>query len=179
MVDPVKVYFNEIYDALFYKVTNFIVSKCSDLGEVEDIVQEVFIEVYKLIEKRGVGYINNTEAMVMRVAKFKLYRHYNLLKTLKNRIAFFKKDEDGQEYETEELAEENVESKYINTQTLNEVFTFLKTKPENTKKIFTLYYYSDKTIKEIAEIMKTSESQVKHKLYRTLAEIRNIYKKEV
>ena len=179
MVDPIKSYFNQIYDALFYKVTNFVVAKCNNLGEVEDIVQEVFVELYKLIQKHGEDYMVVPEAMVMRIAKFKLYRHYNLLKTLKNKIAFFKQNEDGEEYENEALEEANIEDKYINNQTVNEVWKHLKKKPADTQKIFALYYYSGQKISEIAQIMKLSESAVKHKLYRTLAELRGNYKGEI
>jgi RNA polymerase sigma-70 factor (ECF subfamily) len=179
MVDPIKNHFNELYDALFYKVTCFTVSKCNNLEAVEDIVQDVFLELYKIIQKNGTGYIENPEAIIMRITKFKLFKHYNLLDALKNNISFFKQNEEGEEYECEYAEDFDVEDKYINYQTIEEIWTYLKKKTVETQKIFTLYYYSGKTIKEIAEMLKKTESYVKHKLYRTLAEVRKIYKKEI
>lgn len=179
MVDPIKDHFNELYDALFYKITSFTVAKYNSLEAVEDIVQEAFLELYKILQKRGTSYIQNPEAMVMRIVKFKLFKHYSLLKALKNSVSIFKQNEEGEEYECQFAEDFDVEDKYINTQTIDEIWVHLSKKPIETQKIFTLYYYSGKTIKEIAGMLKKTESYVKHRLYRTLAEIRKIYKKEI
>jgi DNA-directed RNA polymerase specialized sigma24 family protein len=42
------------------------------------------------------------------------------------------------------------------------------------KKVFALFYEADLSIAKIAENLSISESNVKHKLYRTLKEIRSI-----
>lgn len=178
MVDPNKTFFNRIYDDLYYKVTGFVIAKCNDIGDVEDIVQEVFVELYSLIQKRGTSYINNTEAFVMQIAKYKIYKHYKVWEKVKNNVPLYKENGDGDEYEIAELEDIEIQDSYINSQTISEVWGILRTKTQLIQKIFGLYYYCDKTIKEIAKNLEISESMVKHKLYRTLEELRFIYQKE-
>lgn len=59
-----------------------------------------------------------------------------------------------------------------------QIWRFLERKGPVTLRIFTLFYRGNYKIKEIAEIMELSESQVKNKLYRTLRELRETYAKE-
>jgi|LGOV01.1.fsa_nt_gb RNA polymerase sigma-70 factor (ECF subfamily) len=172
-------HFSELYDKLFSKITSFVISRCNNLNQVEDIVQEVFLELYKVIEKRGIDYIDNPEAFSIRIAKFKLIKHYNVISALKNQFTNLKnstKNDEQIEYVNETY---NIEDSYINSLLIDEVWQFLLKKPIDTQRVFALYYQSGLTIKEIAINMKKTESFVKHKLYRTLGEIRNIYKREV
>lgn len=177
MVDPIKNFFNEAYDLLFHKVTGYIVARCSDLSEVEDIVQEVFIDFYKLIERKGAGYIKNTEAIVMQIAKTKLFRHYKFSARLKNRVPLIRENEEGEYPET--IKEDvDIEDSLINRETVREVWELLRKKPLEIQKIFALYYYCDMKISEISKELGLNESGVKRRLFGTLKEIRNVYLKE-
>lgn len=66
----------------------------------------------------------------------------------------------------------------ITKETVQSAISYLKNKDELTKKIFYLYYFMDKSIKEIADLFSVKESNVKNKLYRTLKEIRQYLLKE-
>jgi len=178
MGDP-KSFFNENYDALYYKVTSYVISKCNNICDVEDIVQEVFIEFYELISKKGEEYIINPEAMVIQIAKFKILKHYKVWEKLKIFTSLYKQNEDGEDYEVEQPENIDIPDFYINVETTSEIWKILMEKPQDVQKIFGLFYYCDNTIKEIAALLSISESLVKHKLYRTLEEIRGIYKKDV
>ncbi|NCA67260.1 MAG: hypothetical protein EOM87_04255 [Clostridia bacterium] len=61
---------------------------------------------------------------------------------------------------------------------IDQIWGIIKSMPTEIQRVFMLHYYLDKTIKEIAEELKLTESNVKHKLYRTILKIRTIYKKE-
>lgn len=54
------------------------------------------------------------------------------------------------------------------------VWKYLKKKNNNIAKIIYLYYYEDFTIKEIANSLNLTESNVKNYIYRTLKELRRI-----
>lgn len=178
MVD-VKSYFNKTYDSLYQKVTSFVIAKCSNIVDVEDIVQEVFIELYDLVNKKGTAYITNPEALVMQITKFKLHKHYRSGEKRKYLIPFYNNNEEGEEYEIPLPIDIEIDDNLINNETLSEVWKILQEKSQDIQKIFGLYFYCDNTIKEISQYLELSESAVKHKLYRTLAEIRKIYKKDV
>lgn len=58
-----------------------------------------------------------------------------------------------------------------------QVWNYLKNKSELTAKIFYLYYVIDVPIKEIAEELKLTESNVKNHLYRTQKDLKERFKK--
>jgi RNA polymerase sigma-70 factor (ECF subfamily) len=57
---------------------------------------------------------------------------------------------------------------------LDEIRRFIEQKPQDVKKVFYLFYDAGHSIPEIAQLLSMSESNVKHKLYRTLKELRAI-----
>ncbi len=178
MVDPNTALFNQAYDALYHKVTSYVIAKCSNITDVQDIVQEIFIELYRVIQARGAEYIKNTEALAMRIAKTKLYHYYKTKKRRTKEIPLYARTNEGKEYERAELCDIDIEERYLNTHTVREVWRIISQKPADVQKVFALYYYLDLQIGEIAKTLNISESAVKRRLYDTLKEIRNIYKKE-
>ena len=69
-----------------------------------------------------------------------------------------------------------VEDFTVNQILLNDVRRFIEQKPQDVKKVFYLFYDVGHTIPEIAQLLSMSESNVKHKLYRTLKELRALLK---
>lgn len=175
MVDLPDTFFVETYDKYYNRVMKFVVSKCSDIADVQDLAQEIFIEFYSLINTKGVSYIRNSEAMLIKIAKSKLFRHYSLIERLRNRTVYIKHEE--YDYiEDDMIADIDVLDKVNNTLTVEEIWKVIRGKDKDVQKVLYLYYYLDMNIREIAEELKISESNVKHKIYRTLEEIRKIYK---
>ncbi len=176
MDELTNAYFNSAYDELYEKVLAYVVTKCSNLDYVEDIVQDTFGEFYKLLERKGHKYIKNREALIFRIAKFKVYKYYSLKERLKRNISLTKEDGDGAEYDIIQAEAYEVEDRLVNQCLLDEIWSIIKSMPIAVQKVFVLHYYFDKTIKEVAQELNLGESDVKHKLYRTIAKIRKIYK---
>jgi len=178
LIDPVKNEFNVLYDAFFDEVSQYIIFRTNNLLDAEDIVQETFAELYKVLNKRGIFYVKNAKAFLLRIAKFKLFRHYSFKKSIQNNLERIKLShstlENVNEFEWE------VEKQFFNVVTMNNVWQMLQKKDLITQKIFVLYYYSGLTLKQIAQNLKLGESCVKHKLYNTLIELRsNMSKGEI
>lgn len=167
-------HFEVIYDETYTKVLRFVMAKCSDTADIEDIVQETYLELYQLMKQRGVDYIVNEEAMVIQLAKQKIYKHYSLRDRLKNIVPIRLKNEGGEGFDLSELDVDVFLEERINFQQIKllEARQWLARKDLHTKKIFYLFYDQDLTIKEIAALLNLTESNVKHKLYRTLKELR-------
>lgn len=178
MKELIDTYFNVTYDKMYSKVIAFVVARCSDINYVEDIVQDIFTEFYSLLCRKGLTYIKDEEAMIMRISKTKVYKYYSLKQKLKRFIPLTNKREEEEERDNSEIVYEDVEEKYINQYTLNEIWQIISSTPADVQKIFVLYFYADKKIKDIAEELHMTQSNVKHKLYRTLEKIRELYNKE-
>ena len=80
--------FNEIYENTYQSVLKYVVCKCANLSDVNDIVQEVYIEVYKKISELTIKEIAGTLRVGESYVKNCLYR------TLKELQRFMEKESD-------------------------------------------------------------------------------------
>ncbi len=165
-------FFNELYASTNQKVLAYIIVKCGKTEDVADIFQETYTEVVKIIQKHGISYFKQPDALVMQIAKRKIFRHYKLKEKLRgiekmNYYNILSSDENDIAVQQTSFDE-----------TVQSVFTYLSAKDELTKKIFYLYYYMDKNISEIALLFSVKESTIKNRLYRTLRELRQNLDKE-
>ena len=168
--------FNEIYDSTNRPVLEFITSRCSNTSNINDIFQDTYMELYQLMNKRGAEYVTDGKALVFRIAKQKISRHYSLWKRLQMFVPMTVKDKDNEEIELSDIAADSflTEDFVVNQIMLDNVKRYIKQKPDDIKKIFYLFYDMDMAITEIAETLSLSESSVKNKLYRTINELRKL-----
>lgn len=181
MVDQtITTFFNRIYDETYRRSLGYVTKKCSHAEDIADILQEAYTEVYSVIAKKGIEYVNNPKAFVMQVTKSKVYKHYTLGEKLTNLIPLFAKGEDDEEVTVTdyELSNDSIEDHLINNLLLDAVAKFIATKPSDVQKVFYMYYYLELTIPQIAHDLSMKESNVKSKIYRTVHEIRNLYGKD-
>ena len=169
--------FNEIYHSTSKAVLAFITAKCGRTADIRDIFQDTYLELCRLLNRRGAGYVTNEMALVMRIAKRKIARYYTLAERLKNFVSPIAEDENGEEINLTELAADAflTEDFAINQVLLDTAKEFIRQKPESVKKVFYLFYDVGLTIPEIARALSISESGVKNKLYRTLKELRALF----
>ena len=171
--------FNEIYDLTNRQTLAFITAKCGNIEEINDILQETYMELYKCLLSKGEDYIENVEAFVINIAKQKIYRHFTLLQRVKANLSL--SEVTGKEEKTvfdDTDWEIDVEDSVCTNETIEEIERILATKPQEIRKIFFLRFSLDLSLSEIASLMNLGESSVKNKLYRTIKEIRSIYATE-
>ena len=129
-------FFNELYASTNQKVLAYIIVKCGKTEDVADIFQETYTEVVKIIKKHGISYFKQPDALVMQIAKRKIFRHYKLKEKLRgieemNYYNILSADENDiavQQTSFDDIA--------ISKETVQSVFTYLSAKDELTKKIF-------------------------------------------
>jgi len=168
--------FNEIYEVTNKAVLSYVTAKCCNTSDIQDIVQDTYVELYQIIEKRGVDYIKNEKALCLRIARQKLSRYYSLVERLKMFVPITITNKDGEEVEASSFEADSflTEDFAVNQILIEEVRRFIAQKPQDVKKVFYLFYDVGHTIPEIAQLLSMSESNVKHKLYRTLKELRTL-----
>jgi len=166
--------FDEIYSSTSKEVLSFITSKCKYTADINDIFQETYLERYQVLMNRGADHVRSPKPFVMRIVKRKIYRYYSLLERLKFTVAATTDDGNGNEIDIlDYIADEFISEDFVvDSMLLESVKRHIRSKPEDVKKIFYLFYDFDKTIPEIAKALGMSESNVKNKLYRTIKELR-------
>jgi RNA polymerase sigma-70 factor (ECF subfamily) len=169
--------FNQIFDATRKKALAFLTARCATPQDADDLFQEIYTELFSCLTRRGADYVQNGEAFVMRLARQKLSRHYPLARRLRLLLPLVREDEDGEEYNLAEWEPDDLvlEDSALNHILLEEIRQTLAQKPPETQRVFTLFYTLDRSIPEIAKLLRLTESNVKNKLYRTLKELRARY----
>ena len=168
-------YFESLYEKTYDRTLKYIILNCHDAADVNDIVQDTYIELYKIISKKKITSLDNAGGYVIGIAKNKLKKYYGLKYKL-NSISLFS----GHDFEliTMIKADINIENIIINEENMQDIWSFLKKKPAIICKIFYLHYYLELTLKEIAKELKMKESTVKSHLYRTLKEMNKVFGKD-
>ncbi len=166
--------FDELYYVTYQDILKYVVINCSNIEDVKDIVQNVYLDVLKKIDK------NKTlisKAYVIGIAKNKVKDYYRF--NYKNKLMSLFSSSNKTEIELIDTIEAsiNLEEELLKEENINFIWTYLKKQDVIISKIFYLYYYMDYNIKDIAKVLSISESNVKNYLYRTLKKINALMKR--
>ncbi|MGM9530223.1 hypothetical protein, partial [Intestinibacter sp.] len=75
--------FEEIYKATYNSTLKYIICKCSNIEDVNDLLQDTYVELYKILKRKKYILLENQSNFVIGIAKKKIQRHYGLLYKLK------------------------------------------------------------------------------------------------
>lgn len=165
-------YFDEVYSDTYSKVLKYVVVRCRNHADVQDVVQNAYMNFYLRYRKYGRFHFRNPEKYIIRIAHDELSKYYKNTAVTAQNISI-------DEHESIELADEFLTEDIVCTQTQkDEVWKLVKQKDVLTFKIFTLYFLFDYKLSRIAAELGVSESCVKNKLYRTINELKSIFDKE-
>ena len=134
-------------------------------------MQEVYLELLKVLEQKKVHYIKSPEAFVLQLAKSKVYRYYSEREQQMVGAYVEELEESAMFDANRNAAWEDV---LIDQLTAKEVMEYLTEQDELTKEIFYQHFFENKTIKEIAKVQGVKEFTVKNRLYRTLKELKGM-----
>lgn len=150
--------FDVVYNESYKDISRYVVLNANNISDVKDILQNIYLEVYKNIDKVS------DKNYVFGIAKNVLKKYY--------RFKFLRKDDT--EITDNIKSNINLEKTVMDKFDTELVWKYLKKENNNIAKIIYLYYYEDFTIKEIANSLNLTESNVKNYIYRTLKELRRI-----
>jgi len=173
--------FDHIYNQTYKQAMHYVTARCGNPGDISDILQEIYAELYRVMLKRGTEYIKNPEAFVMQLAKSKVYKHYSLREKIMNTLpmATMQKDDGNGVKEDFVSADEEpeLEDLVADRILLRQIADHIKTKPADVQRIFILYYVLEQSSAQIALDLHLNESTVKSKIHRTVHEVRALYGK--
>ncbi len=168
--------FEKVYDDTYNRTLMYIVCNSASINDVNDLLQETYVELYKILKRKKYLELDNYQNYIIGIAKKKIQRFYGKRYQLKTFSIFSDKDEN--EYELEIPSNFDLEMDIVTKLEAEEIWKYIKQKDIKIIKIFYLYYYMDLKLSEISNELKISESNVKNILYRTITDIKKNVKIE-
>lgn len=170
--------FNSIYDETYSDVLKYVIIKCHNVNDANDILQETYLEFWKILNKKELSE-NNIKSYIIGIAINKIKKHYTILEKLKTVSLFQKNDKDIELIDTIE-DNLNIDNLIIKNDDWDTIWKYIKNmKNQDIPKVFYLHYKLELSIKEIANVFKASESYIKNLIYRTLKELFATFGKDV
>lgn len=169
--------FNEIYDATYSTILKYVVVKCSNINDANDIMQEIYFELWKIINKKVID-DTNVKGYLFGIANNKIKKYYSLIQRFRT-ISIFSKNEKN--IDLIDIVGDGIDlgDFIIEKDEYAMAWNYIKSKKnQDIPKIFYLYYNLELSIKEISKELRVSESYVKNIIYRTLNELRSSFGKE-
>jgi len=153
-----------LYQKNFPKVESFVLKNNGNAEQAKDIFQEAFIAVWRNIQLDKFHPENETalDGYLYQVSKNKWLDylrsgHYTKMVQLK----------EGLPEQTETAVPE--ENEYLSL-----ILRYFKELGESCKKVLTLFYYDNETLKEIAVAMGWTEETARNNKYRCLQKLREL-----
>lgn len=156
--------FSELYMRYHKAVFNSILRLVTDLGQAEDLLQEVFIFLYQEIMK---GYrMEHFGGFSKRVA---VNKSIDFLRKNKHRLTF----EDGYE----NVADEQTEDEDLFEFRVEEVKKAIRSLPDGYRMVVNLYVIEGLSHEEIAELLGISHTTVRTQYHRAKKKIQSVITK--
>lgn len=163
--------FDDIYKTTYKTTLRFIVLRCNKIEDINDLLQDTYLEVFKQIRKKKMKDIEDIQAYIIGIAKNVLRKYYQ-----------FRYRRYSEQIECiEEIiidSDIDVELQFITKDNVEKIWDYIQNKNILVKKIFYCYYYLDMKISDIAKELQLNESTTKNYLYRTIKELQKNLNKD-
>jgi RNA polymerase sigma-70 factor (ECF subfamily) len=165
--------FDQIFDRYHQQIYNFIKKQVSDHESVEDLVQEVFLRVYKSAKNFDVT--KKFSSWVYKIALNEVKRHWKRTGSRQTFSLNAPLGDEGGESERQDLLEDQRITP--EAQTESELFSknlklLIDRLPEKQKTVVILKIYNDLTFEEIAEICDCPLSTVLSRMRYAVSKLR-------
>jgi len=157
--------FNEIYNRYWKKVYNEGYKRLKDTELAEDIVQDVFADLWTKRANRNIENIGAYLVMVTRYQVFMLYKK-------NNKLPFFE-----QPLELINHPSLVADSIYEVTELKDCINKWMSMQPEKRREVFRLKFIEDKSTREISKVLNISQKTVQNQFTISLRSLRSTLSK--
>ena len=166
--------FHEIYDATYSRTAAYLTARCRQLSDVDDLLQETYLAIYRVLTAQGRSALENPEAYVISVAKTKIIDWYRKAKPDDTNLATVPPAEDDTWLTRLPDPAPTPEETYQDSETMQELEQLLKGREAHTRQAFYLHYCFGFSFPEIGLLQSRSESTVRSGVFRAVQEIRAV-----
>ncbi len=169
--------FDRTYERTNRSVTLFLISKCKNFTDINDVLQDVYMEYYQVLIKKGLDYIQDEEKFLISLCRKKIATYYSFWERIPHKMSLDEKAEYEKESIIYELCDEmDYEEDFFEKEMIEDVKVILQQQSDEIQKIFYLYYTMELKLPQIARLLGISTQSVKNKLFRTRKLIRESLK---
>jgi RNA polymerase sigma-70 factor, ECF subfamily len=164
--------FNEIYDDYVDKIHRFIFYRVRDPKDGEDLLQEVFFNLWKYLSGEEKRKVDHLKALIYQIAKNVIAAHYNKKYAREDRMIEVEHMENISDQDMAEAIkepEENLDIK-IGIEKIKEQLELLEN--DDYREIIEMRFIDELSCGEIARILEKSEGTVRVLLHRALKKVR-------
>lgn len=151
--------FHELYRRYSGKIFGYLRKKVKDEAIASDIFQEVFMKLHR------------SKHLYKESLPFKPWLFTVAQSTLIDHLRKNKKQMNHSNIDAEEIADTNLRADII-----NEDLAILEKLPANQRTVLQMRYLDEKTFQEIAEVLKTSETNARQIVSRTIRNLKLLIK---
>ena len=159
--------FEQIYNDTYNQVLQYIVCKCSNIENINDLIQETYMQLYKTLRRIKYLELENIASYVIGIAKKQISKYYGFLYKYRAINEMNINDED-----MEIPSDIDIEASILQKLDAEKVWQYVKTKNIVSFKVFFLYFISDLKISQIADELCLTETNTKSILYRLIKDIK-------
>ncbi len=162
----------EIYNTYYKKVYGFVARKVSDIDAVEDIVSDIFLKITANIDRFDPAKAC-ASTWIYTIANNTVLDYYRTRKVYEPIP-----DENGSEGLMPEtlIDTRDIESEVVANEELEELADALEHISERSRDVIVLHYYSNLTLKDVAQRMGMSYANVKIVHKKALQELKDALK---
>ena len=134
--------FNEIYNRTYSNTLKYIIIKCHNINDVNDIIQDVYLELWKIMNKKNID-DTNINSYLIGIAINKIKKYYSLVMRIRD-ISLFDKSNNELEIIDKIDSSFDIESLLIKDEEWKSIWDFIKNKKnQDIPKVFILQRRND------------------------------------
>ncbi len=159
-----------MYKDNFYKTEQYILTNSGSIEEAKDIFQEAFVTVWENVQDNKFAPKNESalNGYLYTIAKNKWLNHLNSARYRKT---------NSFENHVQALTDKNsIETDIFNEEEtkINDVVNAFDSLGEACKKILSVFYYDNKSLRDISKLFNVTEASARNKKYRCLEKLRTL-----
>ena len=169
-------YFSEIYDKTYANTLRYVILHCNNIDDVKDIIQDTYLNFYKYLlkNKHKIESIENIDNYIIGISKNTLKNYYYSRSKSQNILSF----QQDKNIEMIIDIDSNLELDFVTNENVKTIWKYIYSKGTTITKIFYAYYHLGMKINEISKELQINESTVKNYIYRTINELKKIFKED-
>lgn len=160
-----------LYEDNYYKTEQYIITNSGSIDEAKDIFQDAFVTVWEHVQDNKFVPKNESalNGYLYAIAKNKWLNHlnsarYRKTKSFENHVQTLT-DKNGIETD---IFNENEDDK------INDIANAFDTLGESCKKLLSVFYYDNKSLRDISKLFNVTEASARNKKYRCLEKLRTL-----